>query len=335
MKLFNIYYTNKEYEGTAVVAACSANKASLLLQSAGRLNSGKYKCQSILEIGCSDYPAERIVSEAFSRISRPEPSTPEPGNPVFDITSLTKEEIAVLREKLNDIPLKNKSIIYVDRIGSLSRANPDNGYSVFVTEENSGIIKPLFEVTDLTGKAIPAPRGRIGYLYIFKEGKYTELGKVPSGCRVLNKGKSAYVYTGHNGEVVVNVKKVTKPKLGLYKLYKSSDCRKFRPQSNKFKRMRWSWMSNLDARDIDASTLTLAKDIAYDLILKNTIPYVSKYKWKPVGLRSSVNKETGVHNVWYLYKFCIAERGYKGRMKGFPLHTFTLRVKETFSERKI
>ena len=65
MNLFNIDYLNNNIQGFAVVEATNANRAASLLQQKGLLNATRYKCTSIIEVGCNDSLEERIISERY------------------------------------------------------------------------------------------------------------------------------------------------------------------------------------------------------------------------------------------------------------------------------
>lgn len=95
MKLFSIKYANQGYEGLAIVAACSMEKARILLQSYGNLNSDRYRCVFTREIGCTDSSVESIIEDSYK-----EPTII--GTPIkFDVNKLTEEDIKLLKARLD------------------------------------------------------------------------------------------------------------------------------------------------------------------------------------------------------------------------------------------
>lgn len=147
MKIFNIDYNNKEYEGIATIEASNASKAIEILQSIGRLNASRYNCTSIIEVGCNDSLEERIVSERFypELKSEDNSSNPEPVEPVGkDYSSL---ETLLGKHKVDNYPVYIKDrllnawdsgsrTLTVDNIRLTKRPNPDDGYLVYRHSKN-------------------------------------------------------------------------------------------------------------------------------------------------------------------------------------------------------
>lgn len=113
MKVFNLIYNNSGIEGTAIVYASNAKRATIVLQSTGRLNASRYKVTSITEVGCNDSPIEKVQSEVWSG---------EVSDSKIDINQLTDEQIEQLGFRLN----KELGTIYVNRIHSYYLLNPDD-----------------------------------------------------------------------------------------------------------------------------------------------------------------------------------------------------------------
>lgn len=152
MKIFNIDYNNKEYEGIATIEASNASKAIELLQSIGRLNASRYNCTSIIEVGCNDSLEERIVSERFypELKSEDNSSNPEPIEPVEPIIGKDYSSLETLlgKYKVNNYPVYIKDrllnawdsgsrTLTVDNIRLTKRPNPDDGYLVYRHSKNS------------------------------------------------------------------------------------------------------------------------------------------------------------------------------------------------------
>ena len=147
MKIFNIDYNNKEYEGIATVEAPNASKAIEILQSVGRLNSNRYNCTSIIEVGCNDSLEERIVSERFYPELKSE--NPEPVEPVEPIIGKDYSSLETLlgKHKVDNYPVYIKDrllnawdsgsrTLTVDNIRLTKRPNPDDGYLVYRYSKN-------------------------------------------------------------------------------------------------------------------------------------------------------------------------------------------------------
>lgn len=139
MKIWDITYTNAGREGTAIVAAQTASQAGIVLQSSGNLNGTKYNIAGIKDIGCNNLPYVQLISESYTGQEEDTPNVPDaPGNGKFDVDSLTDEDIAKLRTRL-DI---HERAIYVNRIGNApyhdrifegKRTVRQDGYLLFCT----------------------------------------------------------------------------------------------------------------------------------------------------------------------------------------------------------
>lgn len=139
MNIYDIEYTNNNLQGAATVEAASPYKASVFLQSTGRLNATRYKVISIKSIGCNSSTVERILRETYQEKIEP---TPTPGGCEckFDINSLSKKDIQNLKLKINE----QTGTIYVNRITGyirFNRPNANDGYSYFLTDGNESRVK--------------------------------------------------------------------------------------------------------------------------------------------------------------------------------------------------
>lgn len=65
MKLFDVLYTNKDYDGRALISSNNANACNFILQSQGKLGNS-YQITSILDVGESSFP-EILISEYYSK----------------------------------------------------------------------------------------------------------------------------------------------------------------------------------------------------------------------------------------------------------------------------
>lgn len=170
MKIFSIQYTNKEFEGCATVQAKDAFSATLVLKALGTLNANPYKIIQIKELGCNCVPHEQLITDVYNKVSTigdipSTPDTPTPDNPdnpdtpsdnKFDVNSLTKEDIEILKLKLN----QGTGTLYVDRIGELRR-KAEAGHTVLYSSQKY--------IDDLPEGLHP----QIGHLYIKQD---SELG---------------------------------------------------------------------------------------------------------------------------------------------------------------
>lgn len=182
MKIWDITYTNSGREGTAIVSAQTANQAGIVLQSSGSLNGTRYNITSIKDIGCNNLPYTQLISESYTGQKTDTPEVPDtPGNGKFDVDSLTDEDIAKLRTRL-DI---HERAIYVNRIGNAPHPYPNvtrkrqDGYLLFVSPygcTNGGI---MGGEKDSKGRTIGSPN-----LYILRGGKYKPV-QIPDNIQFI------------------------------------------------------------------------------------------------------------------------------------------------------
>lgn len=237
MKVFSVVYTNGQFEGTALIEAVTADKASTLLQSRGKLNGRRYKCTYIKEIGCNNSSVERILEEYF--YDTEDNITLTTGN--LNIDSLSKEDIDKLKLKLN----KGTGTLYVNRIGALSRIHAEDGYTVLVS---------YVDKKDTSTKKY--------HLYVMKDRQYEDLG-IPSNYKYIE-SPSQRLSIGVNkidGEIVPYIKErisLKKKHYGIF-LYKRGSKGKAMHSSDGSSsvlgitkgRFRWTFVKKLDDKYIN------------------------------------------------------------------------------------
>lgn len=128
MKLWELVYINNGIEGKATVSANTANQASVILQSGGRLNANKYEVNSITCIGCTETP-NSIISEFYAEKDKEASCDTN-----IDINKLTEEDIKKLKLRLD----KYSKILFVDKMGTTLRPKAHVGYSVLYISEGRG-----------------------------------------------------------------------------------------------------------------------------------------------------------------------------------------------------
>lgn len=144
MKLFDVLYTNKDYDGRALISSNNANACNFILQSQGKLGNS-YKVTSILDVGESSFP-EILVSEYYSKRVDGKQSTFNIKDVYnnMDFTKFSEGQIASLRDLLN-IP---ETPDYTDKfeeiqesIQDLSDADVDTNKKVDTNSKNIDSIK--------------------------------------------------------------------------------------------------------------------------------------------------------------------------------------------------
>lgn len=101
MKLFDVLYTNKDYDGRALISSNNANACNFILQSQGKLGNS-YQVTSILDVGESSFP-EILISEYYSKKADNKQSTFNIKDVYnnMDFTKFSEDQIASLRNLLN------------------------------------------------------------------------------------------------------------------------------------------------------------------------------------------------------------------------------------------
>lgn len=196
MKIWDVTFTNEDKEGSAIVSACTANEAAIILQSSGRLNAGRYKVTSVNLIGCNNTNFKQIISENFCEPRIVRPSDDNNNSVVIPdfIDNLTDEDIAKLRGKLN---IQN-DVLYVDRIGAVdaSRTKAYDGYIVFNTHNQfvygyRQIDSTMMDEDYIVPKDESGNYTAIrGHLYIKRDGKFIDLG-IPKYRHIISPTKEA------------------------------------------------------------------------------------------------------------------------------------------------
>lgn len=307
MKVYNILYNNEDKEGTAIVQSNSAYEASVYLQSKGTLNSGRYKCTSIKEIGCNNSNQETILSESYGEpiIQNIEPPKEEKPNVSFDINKLTESDIKSLKLRID----KYSDTIKVDRIGKVCRINPNKGYTVFCT----------FVATDSIKK-------ELYHLYYYDGNDYIDLGIpynkfIRDSKRVLRVINDVSLRDKEEAVRVETILDSRKKKYGIFILQKCSHIVKSYNGDGTLKKRfyRYKFIKLLDNFEkIPSYTLfNRLKIEAQKFIAENG--YNTRYRlYKP---------DTDVGDL-YIMKFAIGEVTGKRYIKYRPIVSFTDDVPE-------
>lgn len=278
MKVFNIIYTNKEYEGTAVVQSTCPYNAGVFLQSNGRLNSNRYKCHSIIEVGCNNSSMERIVSETYGvPKSDDTPSKPVvppvPSTPVFDINTLTDEDIKKLKLRLD----KMSNTLYVNRIGCVRRPKAEDGYSVLISSKEN----------------VEGNQNTFLHLFVKVNGKYVDYGipfkfdYIESPSQRIKVGKIKY-----GSPYIMERTYLKKKRYGLFYLRRA---KKGYTDKNKPKlRCKWCFIKEID----NAESPILSKM----RLLAEANEFINQYPNKMTG-----SFYTGTNNRMAKYILAIGE----------------------------
>lgn len=350
MKIFNLQYVNSGIEGMATVEALNANRATIKLQSEGRLNANKYEVTSIVEVGCNDSPAERIITEVYNQLEDSSESIP---TPKFDIDSLSNEDIEKLKLKIN----KYTGTLYVDKITGLTQdagLKPKDQVASFRPKAKDGYT--FFYINPLNKSS--APSG----IYVKRGGKNTYIGfpfkydRVESPSKVLTIARHAdyfsdthsyskgYVVTvkSKKGEYTSNTlyvkKKYAKIAVFIRRRGKGLTSERLDRGCKSPKKAHWSYFSEEITTNMQLNEQSFKEQIKE--LLKDKIKYgahIGQLAYRKLKLHGPSDGQ-GPDKITehYVFKFCLGyvkrrcdPYGYAARMQGNPIVEYTINFKES------